>query len=199
MKKIIIISTLSMFIHISTTFAQSFFIEANSAYTYVMDGRDNYSSFGAVPINIAIGGGLRKLQIGGDYTTSLVPQTHIYYDQFIDTKRVREEVNETYYGGFLQFTSGSFVLKGGAGVLRAKKEIYALPNETLHEDAEYESSIYYQSEIGFSIRLFNPVYLNIRYGIGYASRELFFDDIVLEDFKQLRHSGVLGVKVNIAP
>ncbi|MDB4286004.1 hypothetical protein N9933_01735 [bacterium] len=202
---IIIIVFLTAIISCSSLSAQNLFFEAKAGYAYVDHQRDNYSKASHIPLNLSLGGGLKHFQIGGDLIlSSILPETYLFYDEFTEEQRVREEIEETYYGAFLRYNSSyspetatGFIIKAGAGLLNSKKIVYALPSDVKSTEIEYEPALQYLGEIGVSIPLGAIVHIYIGGGVTYTKKEIIQNEVQIENFSQLKYIGQLGLSVNL--
>lgn len=183
---------------------QNFFISGKAGYAYTDHQRPNYSKSGHIPLTLSVGFGLRNVQIGGDLILPVIrPETYVFRDEFIDVPRLREEIEDTYYGGFIRYNSSSnpqkkagFILKAGAGMLYSKKIIYILPENKVHETAEYEPALQFTGEMGFSIPLAKILHIYIGAGVNYTTKEIVEYGVSLESFDQLKYIGQMGLSFN---
>jgi len=204
--KMFIISILLIMTALCRANSQNLFFGAKSGYGYSFTpNRQNYSQrAGYLPVQLSLGGGLKNLQIGCDFIMTPMPASYIYYDQFIDEKRLREESNDTYIGGFLRYntspqpeTKAGFILKGGAGLLMAERVAYNLPSDTKHETESYQSTVQFLGETGVTIPLKKIAHIYLGAGVRYAELERQFDEVVLENYRRFNFVANLGVSVNL--
>ena len=193
-----------IFLEVCPTFGQNLFVETKSGFAFVDNERENYSNVSYIPWNISLGFGVKNFQLGGDLIFSPLPQTYLFNDEFTNKQRVRQEVEETYYGGFLRFNSSyepesitGFVLKVGMGILNSTEATYALPSNLKSNEIDYLPSIQYLGEIGLSIPLRKIVHIYTGYGINYANKELTLNDIQIETYRQIKHIIQIGLSVNL--
>lgn len=167
---------------INSAFAQNLFFEVKSGLSYIQqDGQ--YASHITkqsyqMPLDFNIGIGSKKVQLGFEVVSQLLPEKYVYRDEF-NTPRATEEFNNQIIGGFIRYSSlrninqkSNFILKGGIGRINFSKDVKVYDTNNLNSTLAGSPSLIYNLETGISIYLFSSTRLFIGGQINYYNQKI---------------------------
>lgn len=176
--------------------AQQLFLEAFSGMNRTAFDSEIYPEQDwYAPIGIRIAGGAEHVQIGGEYHQSLSGAILNFKNDS------REEVESSYYGGFLRANLGRYpafgfgiILKIGAGMYDNTHSVFDQSgNSEANVSYEYDPEFGMNGGIGVSIPIPNTMHLEIGYVYNYVDRP---ELDAIQGFKAHYHSIQAGLSWN---
>ncbi len=185
---------------IYTSYSQQLFVEAYTGYNFTAYDVKDVDQGQHLPIGFRLAGGLEHVQLGGEYRQHLTHPEFTYANSSGEDY-LRQEFDETYYGGFLRANLSSLpayrfglILKAGAGVYDLQRTDFSLPVDEPKGGEEFDKKLGFSGGIGVSA----PIYTLLHWEIGYQFNYVKPMGITSgEDFTAAYHSIQVGLSLNM--
>jgi hypothetical protein len=147
----------------SSVGAQNFLLQAFGGFEKSKFEVDNYMPSNGIPFGVRICGGLKHLQIGGEFRRAV--HVYTFKDPFVNETRFTESHQGQYLGGLLRFNTSKgenfgFILRLGAGMLRVTK-VVELADGQQYESIKLPNAFQLNGGAGFDIPLTTHLHLTI--------------------------------------